>query len=76
MKQIAGIDPAVIYPYMNEQALFRGRWGYRRGKMSADEYDTLVNDTVIPIYEGLKKRGIDEKLIQPKITYGYFNSTS
>ena len=75
-KQVINIDPAVIYPYMNEQALFRGRWGYRRGKMSADEYNTLVNDTVIPIYEGLKKRGIDEKLIQPKVTYGYFKCHS
>ena len=76
MRQVVDVDPAVIYPYMNEQALFRGRWGYRRGKMSADEYNTLVNDTVIPIYEGLKKRGIDEKLIQPKITYGYFKCFS
>ncbi|MBC8379477.1 MAG: B12-binding domain-containing protein, partial [Planctomycetes bacterium] len=76
LKKVLDLDPAVIYPYMNEQALFRGRWGYRRGKMGADEYDTLVNDTVIPIYEGLKKRGIDEKLILPKITYGYFKCFS
>ncbi|MHC5172375.1 MAG: vitamin B12 dependent-methionine synthase activation domain-containing protein, partial [Planctomycetota bacterium] len=76
MKQVADIDPAAIYPYMNEQALFRGRWGYRRGKMSADEYNALVNGTMIPIYEGLKKRGVDEKLIEPKITYGYFKCFS
>ena len=76
IKQVIDVDPAVIYPYMNDQALFRGRWGYRRGKMGADEYNTLVNDTVIPIYEDLKKRGIDEKLIQPKITYGYFKCFS
>jgi 5-methyltetrahydrofolate--homocysteine methyltransferase len=75
-KQVIDIDPALIYPYVNEQALFRGRWGYRRGKMSADEYNTLVNDTVNPIYEGLKKRGIAEKLVQPKVTYGYFKCFS
>ncbi|MHC5164255.1 MAG: dihydropteroate synthase, partial [Planctomycetota bacterium] len=72
MKRVVDINPAAIFPYVNEQALFRGRWGYRRGKMSADEYKTLVNETVTPIYEDLKKRGIEEKLIQPKVTYGYF----
>ncbi|MFZ9010604.1 MAG: dihydropteroate synthase, partial [Anaerohalosphaeraceae bacterium] len=76
MKQVADIDPAIIYPYVNEQALFRGRWGYRRGKMEADDYKSLVNETVIPIYEQLKVRGIDDKLIQPKITYGYFKCFS
>ena len=75
-KQVVDIDPNLIYPYVNEQALFRGRWGYRRGKMGADEYKTLVNDTVIPIYEGLKQRGIDEKLVQPKVTYGYYKCFS
>jgi 5-methyltetrahydrofolate--homocysteine methyltransferase len=76
VKQVVDIDPAILYPYVNEQALFRGRWGYRRGKMEADEYNTLVNETVTPIYEQLKTRGIDDTLIQPKITYGYFKCHS
>ena len=33
-RHVAGIDPALLFPYVNEQALFRGRWGYRRGKMT------------------------------------------
>ncbi|MHC5179144.1 MAG: methionine synthase [Planctomycetota bacterium] len=76
MKQVVDINPAAIFPYVNEQALFRGRWGYRRGKMGADEYKTLVNETVLPIYQDLKKQGIGEKLIQPKVTYGYFKCFS
>ena len=75
-KIVTDIDPAVIYPYVNEQALFRGRWGYRRGNMSAQEYEQLIRQTVIPIYEKLKQRGIDEKLIEPKVTYGYFKCFS
>ncbi len=73
---VTGIDPAKIYPYLNEQALFRGRWGYRRGKMTADEYAKLTKETVVPLYEELKDRGIAENLIQPKITYGYFECYS
>jgi 5-methyltetrahydrofolate--homocysteine methyltransferase len=75
-KIVMDIDPAVIYPYVNEQALFRGRWGYRRGNTSVQEYEQLIGQTVIPIYEQLKLRGITEKLIEPKVTYGYFKCFS
>ena len=29
---------AAVFSYVNEQALFRGRWGYRRGKASRDHH--------------------------------------
>ena len=75
-RYVTDIDPGKIYPYVNEQALFRGRWGYRRGNMAAEEYEALMQDTVIGIYQGLKERGIAENLIQPKVTYGYFKCYS
>lgn len=75
-RYVTGIEPAKIYPYVNEQALFRGRWGYRRGNMSAEDYDTLMQETVLDIYEGLKKRGIEEGLIDAKVAYGYFECFS
>ena len=75
-RYVTDVDPARIYPYVNKQALFRGRWGYRRGSMSAEEYETLMQETVIDIYTGLKERGLAEGLLQPKITYGYFNCYS
>jgi 5-methyltetrahydrofolate--homocysteine methyltransferase len=75
-RYVTDIDPANIYPYVNEQALFRGRWGYRRGNMTVQAYDKLMQETVIGIYEGLKERGIAENLLQPKVTYGYFKCYS
>jgi 5-methyltetrahydrofolate--homocysteine methyltransferase len=75
-RTVTGIDPSKIYPYVNEQALYRGRWGYRRGNMSAEEYDKLMQETVFGIYKGLKQRGVEEGLIEPKITYGYFTCFS
>ncbi len=67
-----GIDARLLFPYVNEQALFRGRWGYRRGKMDADAYRRLVDETVRPAYEALKRRCLDEGLLDPKVAYGYF----
>ncbi len=71
-RHVDGIDPRILFPYVNEQALFRGRWGYRRGKLSAEAYEELVREKVLPIYENLKLRGIEENLLSPKVAYGWF----
>jgi 5-methyltetrahydrofolate--homocysteine methyltransferase len=75
-RQVTDLDPAALFPYVNEQALFRGRWGYRRGKLSADQYGDLIATKVRPLYEELKRRCLDERLVRPKVTYGYFRCHS
>lgn len=75
-RHVTDIDPAKVFPYVNEQALFRGRWGYRRAKMSAEEYDALVRETVRPIYEDLQRRSAEEGLLRPRAAYGYFRCFS
>ena len=71
-RHATGIDPRRLFPYVNEQALFRGRWGYRRARLDADAYKRLVEETVRPTYEALKQRCLDEGLLDPKVAYGYF----
>ncbi|MFP4054919.1 MAG: vitamin B12 dependent-methionine synthase activation domain-containing protein, partial [Phycisphaerae bacterium] len=71
-RHVTDIDPRDVFPYVNEQALFRGQWGYRRGKMSREEYEELISTKVYPIYEELKRRTIEENLLTPKVAYGYF----
>lgn len=68
--QVDNIDS--LLPLINEQALFRGRWGYRRGKLSAQEYSELVSNEVVPAYEKIKTEAIAEGLLQPQVAYGYF----
>ncbi len=76
-RHVTDIDPAELFSYVNEQALFRGRWGYRRtASSSADEYAELTSTTIRPIYEGLKQRSLQEGLLQPKAAYGYFRCYS
>jgi 5-methyltetrahydrofolate--homocysteine methyltransferase len=76
LRHVTDIDVGVLFEYVNEQALFRGRWGYRRGKLSAEDYQDLVQTKVIPIYEALKRRSLDEILLEPKVAYGYFQCWS
>ncbi len=77
LRHVTDIDPAKLFPYVNEQALFRGRWGYRRtASSSAEEYVELTRTTVRPLYEQLKERSLAEGLLQPKAAYGYFRCYS
>lgn len=75
-RHVRDVDPALLFPYVNEEALFRGRWGYRRGKMSAEEYRALVEGTVRPAYEALQAGCLAQRLFRPAVAYGYFRCAS
>jgi 5-methyltetrahydrofolate--homocysteine methyltransferase len=77
LRHVFDVDAKELFPYVNEQALFRGRWGYRRtSSTSAEEYAELTRTTVQPLYEKLKQRSLLEGLLQPKVAYGYFRCYS
>jgi len=65
-----------IYPYINEVALFRGQWQFRRGKMSNEQFHQFLEERVRPIFERWKHRAKEERLLQPKVVYGYFWANS
>ncbi|PIE73681.1 MAG: 5-methyltetrahydrofolate--homocysteine methyltransferase [Deltaproteobacteria bacterium] len=71
-KCVEDIDAHQLLPYVNKQALFRGRWGYRRVKMKAEEYQAMIQETVEPLYQHLLGCCFQEKLLQPRVSYGYF----
>ncbi|MEA3545451.1 MAG: vitamin B12 dependent-methionine synthase activation domain-containing protein, partial [Thermodesulfobacteriota bacterium] len=75
-KLVTDIDAEKLYDYLNKAALFRGRWGYRRGKMSKEEYTELHEKTVLPLFQRLKEQALDEGWLQPKVSYGYFDCVS
>ena len=76
VRHVEDIDPALVLPYVNRQVLFRGRWGYRRAKLTAEAYDSLIEGTVQPIYDGLVCRAVEEGLVRPRVAYGYFRCFS
>ncbi len=71
-RYVTEIDPHILFPYLNVEAMFRGRWGYRRGKMGKEEYEGLIENEVKPMFQELKERVVGEKLVEPKVAYGYF----
>jgi 5-methyltetrahydrofolate--homocysteine methyltransferase len=65
-----------IYPFINPIALFRGQWQVKKGALSDDAYDAMLEDKILPIFEGLKAKCRDEKVLQPKVVYGYYPCNS
>jgi 5-methyltetrahydrofolate--homocysteine methyltransferase len=61
-----------VFAFVNETALFKGQWQFKQGKRSAEEYRQLVAGKVRPVYEELKERSKREKLLVPRVVYGYF----
>lgn len=76
VKIVSQVDVDTVFDFLTEEVLFRGRWGYRRGAMPKDEYDNLIAQTVRPEFEALKAFSKANGLINPAVSYGYFECNS
>jgi len=70
------IDLDEIYPFINTVALFRGQWQYKKGRRSDAEYDAQIRDEVQPLLERLKQQCSAERILRPKVVYGYYPAAS
>jgi len=76
VKIVEEIPLTEVFKYVNEVALFRGQWQFRKRKLSDEEYNKLVEEKVLPIYEDLKKKVQEKNLLKPEVVYGYFPAQS
>jgi 5-methyltetrahydrofolate--homocysteine methyltransferase len=72
LRHVTDIDPRSLKRHINREALFRGRWGFKRGKSAADEYRELIEREATPILEDLERRAVEDGLVAPAVAYGYF----
>ncbi|MDZ7302065.1 MAG: methionine synthase [candidate division KSB1 bacterium] len=71
-KIVRDIPLATVFEYVNPIALFRGQWQVRRGNMKVAEYNKMVEEKFVPLFEHLKQRCLNERLLLPQVVYGYF----
>jgi 5-methyltetrahydrofolate--homocysteine methyltransferase len=71
-KVVDDISLDEVFHYINEAALIRGQWRVVRGKKSEEEYNRILQDQIYPALEKLKIKIKNEKLLEPKVVYGYF----
>jgi len=66
----------MAFEWINHKILFKSRWGYSSKGKTKEEYQKQVDTIILPAYEELKRRFIDEKLFEPTIIYGYYRCRS
>jgi 5-methyltetrahydrofolate--homocysteine methyltransferase len=69
---VENIDPDDVFAFINETALFKGQWQYKQGRMTKEKYEELLQQTVYPKFEEIKEKAKREKLLVPRVVYGYF----
>jgi 5-methyltetrahydrofolate--homocysteine methyltransferase len=72
-KMVENIPIEKAFEYINEVALFRGSWNVYKDRSKADsEYNKLIKEEIIPKFNELKLKAKREKLLSPKVIYGYY----
>ncbi|WP_293181122.1 vitamin B12 dependent-methionine synthase activation domain-containing protein, partial [Oceanithermus sp.] len=66
------LDLFTIARYLNENALFRGQWGYKRGKLSPKEHHELIEREARPRLRRWLERAAREELLVPRVVYGFW----
>jgi len=66
------LDLDMIFNWVNQRTVIKFHWGYKSKGMSKEEYQKLLDKTVYPAYERLKKEFVDKGLFEPTIIYGYY----
>lgn len=69
---VTNIKLEKIWEYLNEVALFRGQWQFSKKGKSEEEYNRLLESEIYPALEKQKLIVKREKLLEPKVIYGYF----
>lgn len=69
---LKGLRLQDIFPWINKVALFRAHWQFRQGDRTPREFDLYLQENVEPIFERFKAQTVREKILEPKVIYGYF----
>jgi 5-methyltetrahydrofolate--homocysteine methyltransferase len=69
------IDIWSVYPFINEIALFRGQWGFKRPKdLDNIEFNKYLEEQAVPTISRMK--AMLQESFAPKVVYGYFPAQS
>jgi len=69
-------DLSKVFAFINETALFKGQWQYKQGKKSPEEYQKILEETVLPKFAEIKAKTIRDRLLEAKLVYGYYQCQS
>ncbi|QHI68411.1 methionine synthase [Tichowtungia aerotolerans] len=68
------IDLDEIWKYLDLDGLIKGAWGYKKGGLSDEEYQKLLDEEVYPNLE--KMQELAREIFEPKTVHGFFKCRS
>jgi len=69
---VTDISPRHLFPYINENSLFRGQWGFKQGKLSERNSSARQKRKLGQSFSNCSSKPANNGVLQPKIVYGYF----
>ncbi|MFA7237283.1 MAG: methionine synthase [Phycisphaeraceae bacterium] len=71
-RMVEHIEIDAIVPFVNKVALYRGQWGFKKGRMTDEDYLKQMEEEVEPIFRGLVEKAKAEEILKPAVVYGYY----
>lgn len=71
-KLLENINFDDVMKYLNKSSLFTSSWGYKKTQKNDEEFNYLLQNTIIPEFNLLKEKLINENAFELKAIYGYF----
>lgn len=65
-----------VFPWVNKIALYRSQWQFKQGDRTPREFELYLQENVEPLFERFKAQTVREKILEPKIIYGYYKCYS
>jgi 5-methyltetrahydrofolate--homocysteine methyltransferase len=65
-----------VFPWVNKIALYRAQWQFKQGDRTPREFELYLQENVEPIFERFKAQMVREKILEPKVIYGYYKCYS
>ena len=69
---VTGVSLPEIASYLNEVALFRGQWGYRKGDLTDDAFAAVLDEEARPALRRILDEALASHILEPALVYGYF----
>ena len=66
------LDLDMIFDWVNQRSVIKMHWGYKSKGMTKEAYQELLDKTVHPAYDRLKREFLAKGLFEPTIIYGYY----
>ena len=73
---LKNIQMAEVFPWINKTSLFRAQWQFKQGDRTPREFELYLQENVEPIFEQFKAKTVREKILEPKVIYGFYKCYS